>query len=170
AMFHEIYGFNVLAAWIKFPDSYALQVIGKKVYMKIDGRNKLMKDMRFRSEEQVDKIIRSLAMQKEDAILNTYNNSLEVDLYTGERIAILISPRVKQNVITFRRFLIDAVRVEDLTIPKRKTLPIEGVNVVKGLSKTHCNIIIAGPTGVGKSTLTKAMLAERDPGYTGVIM
>jgi Flp pilus assembly CpaF family ATPase len=169
AMFHEIYGFKALACWQAYPDSYAAQIIGTSIWIHHNGRHERM-PFQFSSTQEVDKIIRALTRQKEDAIVNLYNTTLEVDLYTGERVTLTVKPDVRHDVITFRRFLIGRVTVEDLAHEKRRTIPTEAVALLQGISKTHCNLLIIGPPGTGKSTTLKALLSERANHYTGAII
>lgn len=169
AMFHEIYGFKALACWQTYPDSYAAQIIGTSIWIHHNGRHERM-PFQFSSTQEVDKIIRALTRQKEDAIVNLYNTTLEVDLYTGERVTLTVKPDVRHDVITFRRFLIGRVTVEDLAHERRRTIPQEAVTLLQGISKTHCNLLIIGPPGTGKSTTLKALLSERANHYTGAII
>jgi Flp pilus assembly CpaF family ATPase len=169
AMFHEIYGFKALACWQKYPDSYAAQIIGTAIWIHHNGRHERM-PFYFASTQEVDKIVRALTRQKEDAIVNLYNTTLELDLYTGERVTLTVKPDVRHDVITFRRFLIGRVTVDDLADECRRTIPPEAVQLFKGISKTHCNVLIVGPPGTGKSTTLKALLAERENHYTGAII
>ncbi|WP_248928320.1 ATPase, T2SS/T4P/T4SS family [Paenibacillus hamazuiensis] len=169
AIFHEIYGFKALACWQKYPDSYAAQIIGTAIWIHTGGRHVRM-PFAFSSVQEVEKMIRSLTRQKEDAIVNLYNTVLEIDLYTGERVTLTVRPDVRHDVVTLRRFLIGRVTVDDLGDERRRTIPQEAVPLIKALSKTHCNVIIVGPPGTGKSTSLKALLAERADHYTGAIV
>ncbi|NOU92624.1 hypothetical protein GC093_05190 [Paenibacillus sp. LMG 31456] len=169
AMFHEIYGFKALACWQKYPDSYAAQVIGTAIWIHHNGRHERM-PFQFASTQEVEKIVRALTRQKEDAIVNLYNTTLEIDLYTGERVTLTVKPDVRHDIITFRRFLIGRVTVDDLADEHRRTIPPEAAMLLKGISKTHCNFIVVGPPGTGKSTTLKALLAERADHYTGAII
>ncbi|WP_282939796.1 ATPase, T2SS/T4P/T4SS family [Paenibacillus sp. RC67] len=169
AMFHEIYGFKALACWKKYPDSYAAQIIGTSIWIHHHGRHERM-PFQFATTQDVDKIIRALTRQREDAIVNLYNTTLEVDLYTGERVTLTVKPDVRRDVITFRRFLIGRVTVDDLADERRRTIPPEAAVLMKGISKTHCNLLVIGPPGTGKSTTLKALLAERADDYTGAII
>lgn len=60
--------------------------------------------------------------------------------------------------------------MEDLADTKRRTIPPEAVELLQGISKTHCNTVIIGPPGTGKSTTLKALIAERENHYTGAII
>lgn len=169
AVFHEVYGFKALACWLKYPNSYAAQIIGTSIWIHTDGRHQRM-PFQFASTRDVDKIIRALTRHKDDAVVNLYRTALEVDLYTGERVTLTVKPDVRHDVITLRRFLIGRVTVAMLAEPSRGTIPPEAIPLIRGLSKTHCNTLIVGAPGTGKSTTLKALLAEREDHYTGAVI
>jgi Flp pilus assembly CpaF family ATPase len=168
ALFHEIYGLNSLACWMKYPKSYAMQVIGTKIWIfnEEKGRHIRMK-FELRSKEIVNKIIRTLEAQKNNAKVNEQNPTLELITFNNERISILIEPRVIRSTLTFRRVLIPKVTLEDMSID-RQMFPAESIPLFRGLSKTFCNTIFGGPMGTAKTTFLKAMIAEREDHLTGI--
>lgn len=167
ALYHELFGFGPLAHWNKFPSSYAAQVIGRNIYMFIDGKNQKM-PFTFKSDKTVQRIIDRLDYHNEGNRINRYNPFAEVDLYTGERVTAIIPPRVKNVTITFRRFLINHVTLSDQAA--RQMFDGEALPIFRGISKSHCNTVVAGAPTTGKSTFLKAMFAERSSHLTAAII
>lgn len=168
AIFHELYGWNALACWMKYPESYAMQTIGNKVWIFMEDQGKFVRmPFELKSEEVIKKIIRGLETQKENAKVNSQNPTLELDLYTGERVSIMVNPRVVRPVITYRRVLTKGYSLYQLAEDKQMFDPA-ALPVLTGISKTHCNTVIAGPMGSGKSTVLKAMVKEREDHVTGI--
>ncbi|MFS0679906.1 ATPase, T2SS/T4P/T4SS family [Brevibacillus sp. 179-C9.2 HS] len=167
ALYHELFGFGPLAHWNKYPDSYSAQVIGRNIYMFINGKNQKM-PFSFKSDKTVQRIIDRLDYHNEGNRINRYNPYAEVDLYTGERVTAIIPPRVKNVTITFRRFLINHVTLADLAA--RRMFDGEALPIFRGISKTHCNKVVGGAPTTGKSTFLKAMFAERSSHLTAAII
>lgn len=167
AIYHDVFGHGPIAYWKRYPDSYACQIIGKEIYMTIERKKQRM-PFEFQNEEQVQRIIRSLTFHHEQKNINKFDPTMEVDLFTGERVTVMIPPRVKRPVITFRRFLLEFVSLEILIA--KGLFPAEALPVVRALSTTHSNLVIAGPPGTGKSTLLKALFNERDRSLTTAIV
>lgn len=163
AIFHEVYGYGPLAFWNKFPESYAAQILGTKIYMHINRKKQKM-DFEFSSPERVWRIINSLTYHHEQNKISRYQPILKTDLYTGERVTCAVPPRINKPVITFRRFLIEYVTLEMLA--QKGSFPSELIPLLRGIAKTMANIVIAGPPGTGKSTFLKAMFNERDEDMT----
>ena len=174
AVFHEVYGLKAMACWIRFPNSYAAQIKGTKIFIHYGDESKGIPEdhhlmtFEFKSDEEVKILIDRLTRNKSNAIVNEFKPIEEVDLYTGERVTIMVKPRSVENTITFRRFLKKDVSLEDLA--KWNTIPNEGVELLRGLTKTMCNLIISGPLGTGKSTDIKALIGERRSGMTGTLI
>lgn len=167
AIFHEVYGFGPLAFWNKYPDEYAAQIIGTKIFLDIDGEKKLM-EFEFENLDRVNRIIDNLTYQHEEVKISRYNPTMEVDMYTGERVKVMIPPRVRHPTLTFRRFLIGYVQLE--TLAEKRSFPAESIPIFKAISKTHCNTAIVGPPGTGKSTFMKGMFYERNKRKTGNVI
>ncbi|MGG3471563.1 ATPase, T2SS/T4P/T4SS family [Neobacillus pocheonensis] len=168
AIFHELYGWNALACWIKYPESYAMQTIGNKIWIFNNDKGKFeLMPFELKSENVIEKIIRGLETQKEHAKVNEQNPSLELDLYTGERVSILVKPRVIRPVITYRRVLTKGHSLQQLAIDKKLFDPV-ALPILIGISKTHCNTVIAGPMGTGKTTVLKGIVKEREDHITGI--
>ncbi|MDF2646848.1 MAG: type secretion system protein [Paenibacillus sp.] len=168
AIFHELYGWNALACWIKYPDSYAMQTIGKKIWIFMEDKGRFVRmPFELKSEEVIKKIIRGLETQKENAKVNEQNPALELDLFTGERVSIMVNPRVVRSVLTYRRVLTKGYSLHQLAESKQ-LFDLAALPVLTGISKTHCNVVVAGPMGSGKTTVLKAMVKEREDHITGI--
>ncbi|RCW41653.1 ATPase, T2SS/T4P/T4SS family [Paenibacillus prosopidis] len=168
AIFHENYGLNALAYWTMMPGSYAMQSIGRKIWMHNpdSGRFERMK-FEISSDDVVKKIIRTLETHKSGAKINEQKPEIELDLYTGERVSILIEPRVKRSVITFRRVLRNKVSLRKLSY-EDNLFPTESLPLFEGISLTQPNAVISGPMGTGKTTLLRAIIHERADDLTGI--
>ncbi|WP_054029071.1 ATPase, T2SS/T4P/T4SS family [Bacillus sp. FJAT-28004] len=167
AVFHENYGLKALAYWSMLPDSYAMQIVGRYIWIHNakKGRFELMK---FRlSSSDVNKIIRTLESHKPGAKVNEQSPEIELDLYTGERVSILIEPRVRNIVITFRRVLRKKVSLRNLSV-EDNLFPEESLPLYHGMSLAMPNTVITGPMGTGKTTLVRAMIHERPDHLTGI--
>ncbi|MDA8213566.1 MAG: ATPase, T2SS/T4P/T4SS family [Clostridia bacterium] len=164
AIFHELYGLGPLATWQKYPKSQSAQIIGTRIYY--DDGVKQLRPERFESIERVEGVVRALTMKDSRSCINDYMPELELDMYDGTRVSIMIPPRVKQHTITFRRFVVKnfslAHQVELGTIPE------EAIPVIRALAKTRPNTVIAGPVRSGKSTLMTTLKSERNPADTVV--
>lgn len=164
ALYHEIYGLGPLATWQRYPRSQSAQIIGTSIYYD-DGRKELRPE-RFESTERVEAVIRALTMKDPRSCINDYMPELEIDMYDGTRVSIMIPPRVRQHTITFRRFVVKnfslAHQVELGTIPE------EAVPIMRALAKTRPNTVIAGPVRSGKSTFMTTLKSERNPADTVV--
>jgi pilus assembly protein CpaF len=164
AVFHELYGLGPLATWQKYPQSQSAQIIGTRIYY--DDGIKQLRPERFESIARVEGVIRALTMKDPRSCINDYMPELEIDMFDGTRVSVMIPPRVKQHTITFRRFVVKnfslAHQVELGTIPE------EAVTVIRALSRTRPNTIIAGPIRSGKSTMMTTLKSERNPTDTVV--
>ncbi|MFD2328831.1 ATPase, T2SS/T4P/T4SS family [Cohnella sp. GCM10020058] len=166
AIYHEIYGLNALAYWLTKPKSYAMQLIGRMIWIfdPEKGRNVLM-PFQLQTDEVLKKIIRSLESQKTNDKLTEAKPVLELDTYTGERVQIVIEPRVRRTIITFRRILPEYVTLEDQR--EKGLYPSEFHPFMQGVAHAMPNIVITGEMGTAKTALLRAIIHERPDYITG---
>lgn len=167
ALLHEEYGLGQLAVWLKYPDSYALQVIFPHIWIHDPQQGRHVRMPYKLSRETFDKIVRALENHKANANVTEQKPTLELDMYTGERVSILIEPRVRRAVITFRRVLTKNLGLQGLCEEKR-SFPPEQLPLFRGFSRAMANIVYSGPMGTGKTQFLRAMVHERADHLTGV--
>lgn len=163
ALYHEIFGFGALSIWFDMPDSQYAQVIGTNIFVDDHGK-KVLRPEKFESIERVMEVVRALTMKDPRSRINEDNPNLEVDMYDGTRVSILIPPRSREVTITFRKFIVKSFKLEDFA--RMKTIPEDSVQFFRLLARLRRNMLITGPVRSGKSTFLKCLVGERDPSDT----
>jgi len=162
AVFKQTFGLGPISVWKKHPKyarSQSARIMGRKIFFDIPGE-KALQPFSYESEEEVvENIIEKIRMKDEFSHINQYNPTLELDLEDGNRVTIMIPPLVRRPTIIFRNDTMRAPTLEDLV--DEGTIPSESLPIVRGVGHALLNMVITGAVRSGKSTLIKALYAER---------
>ena len=83
--------------------------------------------------------------------------------FEGMRIAAVMAPTaVRSHAICIRKYLPRSLRLEDYV--RQGSLPAQQAASLQQLVRERRNVIVAGATSSGKTSLVNALLAELDPG------
>lgn len=161
-IFHKNWGFDCFAPWFsRYSYSQSAKISGRRIFFEDkDGRRKLL-PFQFEKAEDVERIIRHLTMKDNYAKLNDDNTSIEIDMYDGTRVTIIIPPTSLVYTIIFRRFVIPRLTLEDYQKIEPNPFPSEMIPILRGLAPA--TICFTGRVKSGKSTLLKILFGERDP-------
>lgn len=167
AIFHEVWGVSILHKWDKMPWSEAAVIRGTELWID-EGGQFVKQPEEFESEEAVERIKRAFTMRVKDAVINEQTPELEIEREDGSRITMIQRPRSRDNYIMFRRFVVKNMTLEEQA--RLGTIPHDDIPFYRALSRTMCNMIIAGRVRSAKSTFMKTLLRERDPKYVAAVM
>ncbi|MCM3005803.1 ATPase, T2SS/T4P/T4SS family [Priestia koreensis] len=157
AFFEQLYGIGPLSVW-KRQDSPAAKVIGTDIWFK--QNNQWVKQrFSFRSVGDVKTIAdRYKHIDARNKLDQNHHTELETTTIDNIRVSIMIPKRSYEPVITLRKQVETTYTFDHLA--KLGSIPEEAIPLLQILAKMQMNSIIAGPPGVGKSTLLQIMLAE----------
>lgn len=181
ALFHEWKGFGPAYRWFTdraYSESTGLQMIGKQIFYNHRGKF-ITYPYEMPSLDRVEQLKRSLLKSDHNKKLNKDNPSVEFKmddpLWPGRfiRLAIWVSPRVWEGftTISLRRQVVEFLDLEDQA--GTECIPAEAVELIRALSGTFRNTIIAGAVGSGKTTFANTIVGEQLLGSTscmGVVM
>ncbi|WP_379132499.1 ATPase, T2SS/T4P/T4SS family [Paenibacillus sp. sgz500958] len=181
ALFHEWKGFGPAYRWFTdraFSESTGLQIIGRQIFYNHQGRF-VAYPYEMPSLDRVEQLKRSLLKSDHNKKLNKDNPSVEFKmddpLWPGRfiRLAIWVSPRVWDGftTISLRRQVVEFLDLEDQA--GTGCIPPEAVEMIRALSGTFRNTVIAGAVGSGKTTFANTIVGEQLLGSTscmGVVM
>ncbi|MGO4697729.1 ATPase, T2SS/T4P/T4SS family [Paenibacillus sp. 2TAB26] len=170
AVFQQTFGLGPISVWNHHPKyhiSQSARIMGKKIFFDIPGEPDLQPFGYESEEEVIENIIEKIRMKDEFSHINKHNPKLELDLVDGTRVTIMIPPLVRRPTIIFRNQTMRAPTLEDLVAAG--SIPSEALPLIRGISKALLNLIVSGEVRSGKSTLIKAIYAERRrPGRVAV--
>ncbi|WP_203338629.1 CpaF family protein [Nocardioides limicola] len=89
------------------------------------------------------------------------NPQLDLRLPDGSRLSAVLGV-CAHPVVSIRRNRLESVSLEDLV--RFKTVTEEVAEFLRAMVAARCNIMIAGATNAGKTTLLRALAGEIDPG------
>lgn len=97
-----------------------------------------------------------------DRPLGPENLSMDARLPDGSRVHVILPPVSRNGIcLTIRKFRNAGFSLEDLV--RFKSLQEEGVELLQQAIADHKNIIVAGGTGTGKTSLLNALSQKIDP-------
>lgn len=161
AVFQETFGLGPISVWWKHPkfsESQSARIMGTQIFFDIPGERALQK-FSYESEQVVENIIEKIRMKDEFAHIHKFSPKLEIDLEDGTRVTILISPRVRRTTLVFRNVTIRKPMLEDFV--QRGSIPAEALPIMRGIAKSMLNMVVMGKVRSAKTTLLKALFAER---------
>jgi len=181
ALYHEWKGFGPAYRWFTdraYSESTGLQMIGKQIFYNHKGEF-IAYPYEMPSLDRVEQLKRSLLKSDPNKKLNKDNPSVEFKmddpLWPGRfiRLAIWVSPRVWDGftTISLRRQVVEFLSLEDQA--GTECIPAEAVELIRTLSSTFRNTIIAGAVGSGKTTFANTIVGEQLLGSSscmGVVM
>ncbi|HEY4430726.1 MAG TPA: ATPase, T2SS/T4P/T4SS family [Paenibacillus sp.] len=169
ALYHEWKGFGPAYRWFTdraYSESTGLQMIGKQIFYNHKGEF-VAYPYEMPSLDRVEQLKRSLLKSDPNKKLNKDNPSVEFKmddpLWPGRfiRLAIWVSPRVWDGftTISLRRQVVEFLSLEDQA--GTECIPAEAVEMIRALSATFRNTIIAGAVGSGKTTFANTIVGEQ---------
>ncbi len=167
AIFHEIWGVSILAKWEMYPGSEACAIRGTELWIDIDGTF-VQQQEKFEDIAVVNRIKRAFVIRREDSVINRENPELEIQREDGSRITMIEPPRSEDEYIMLRRFIINKFSLDEQA--SKGTIPFEDIEIYRALSRTMCNMIIAGRVRSAKSTFMKTLIGERSKKYVGAVL
>jgi pilus assembly protein CpaF len=181
ALFHEWKGFGPAYRWFTdraYSESTGLQMIGRQIFYNYKGKF-IAYPYEMPSLDRVEQLKRSLLKSDPNKKLNKDNPSVEFKmddpLWPGRfiRLAIWVSPRVWEGftTISLRRQVVEYLDLDDQA--GTGSIPAEAVELIRALSGTFRNTVIAGAVGSGKTTFANTIVGEQLLGSTscmGVVM
>ncbi len=152
---HEVLGLGPLEPLLADPTiSDILVNTHKQVYVERAGQLELT-DVHFESDAHlmkiIDKIVSTVGRRVDES-----SPMVDARLPDGSRVNAIIKPlAVDGPALSIRRFSVIPLQMEDLV--RLKTLTPEMAELLAGLVRAKCNVLISGGTGTGKTTLLNAM-------------
>lgn len=181
ALYHEWKGFGPAYRWFTdraYSESTGLQMIGKQIFYNHKGEF-VAYPYEMPSLDRVEQLKRALLKSDPNKKLNKDNPSVEFKmddpLWPGRfiRLAIWVSPRVWEGftTISMRRQVVEFLSLDDQA--GTECIPAEAVELIRSLTSTFRNTIIAGSVGSGKTTFANTIVGEQLIGSSscmGVVM
>lgn len=148
---HEVMGLGPLEPLVQDPTVNDILVNRcDQVYVERAGKLQLT-DIRFRDETHLRKIIEKIVSAVGRRI-DESSPMVDARLADGSRVNAIIPPLALDGAsISIRKFSKDKLQIDDL-IEKRSLTP-EIAELLRGIVEARLNVLIAGGTGCGKTTI-----------------
>nr|WP_281722359.1 CpaF family protein [Nitrosomonas nitrosa] len=126
----------------------------RQVYVERRGKLELT-DAHFANEAHLRKIIDRI-VSRVGRRVDESSPMVDARLPDGSRVNAIIPPlALDGSLVSIRRFAVIPLKVEDLI--NYKSMTPEVAEIIGGLVKAKCSILISGGTGSGKTTLLNIM-------------
>lgn len=152
---HEVMGLGPLEPLLADPSiSDILVNTFKQVYVERRGKLELTK-VQFANDQHLMKIIDRI-VSRVGRRVDEFSPMVDARLADGSRVNAIIPPlAIDGPLLSIRRFAVVPLKMDDLIVYKSVTATM--AQVIAGLVKSKCNILISGGTGSGKTTLLNVM-------------
>jgi pilus assembly protein CpaF len=151
----EVLGLGPLEPFLQDPSvSDILVNTYKTIYLERFGKLELT-DARFKDDAHlmkiIDKIVSSVGRRIDES-----SPLVDARLADGSRVNAIIPPlSLEGPMLSIRRFAVNPLELDDLI--DFKTLIPEIAELIKGIIRVKCNVVISGGTGSGKTTLLNVL-------------
>ncbi|SDW05830.1 CpaF family protein [Nitrosomonas communis] len=152
---HEILGLGPLEPLLADPTiSDILINTHRQVYVERRGKLEIT-DIHFANENHLRKIIDRI-VSRVGRRVDESSPMVDARLPDGSRVNAIIPPlALDGSLVSIRRFAVVPLKVNDLI--SYKSMTPEVAEIISGLVKAKCSILISGGTGSGKTTLLNIM-------------
>lgn len=152
---HEVLGLGPLEPLLADPTiSDILVNTHRQVYVERRGKLELT-DTQFANEAHLRKIIDRI-VSRIGRRVDESSPMVDARLPDGSRVNAIIPPlAIDGALLSIRRFAVIPLKMEDLI--RTKSMTQEMSEIISGLVKAKCSILISGGTGSGKTTLLNIM-------------
>lgn len=152
---HEILGLGPLEPLLADPTiSDILVNTHRQVYVERRGKLEIT-DTHFANENHLRKIIDRI-VSRVGRRVDESSPMVDARLPDGSRVNAIIPPlALDGSLVSIRRFAVVPLKVDDLI--SYKSMTPEVAEIISGLVKAKCSILISGGTGSGKTTLLNIM-------------
>ncbi len=152
---HEVLGLGPLEPLLADPTiSDILINTHRQVYVERRGKLEIT-DIHFANENHLRKIIDRI-VSRVGRRVDESSPMVDARLPDGSRVNAIIPPlALDGSLVSIRRFSVVPLKVDDLI--SYKSMTPEVAEIISGLVKAKCSILISGGTGSGKTTLLNIM-------------
>ncbi len=152
---HEVMGLGPLEPLLADPAvSDILVNTCRQIYVERYGRLELT-DIHFANEEHLRKIIDRI-VSRIGRRVDESSPMVDARLQDGSRVNAIIPPlALDGSILSIRRFSAEPLKMQNLI--DYKSLTSEMAEIIAGLVKGKCSVLISGGTGSGKTTLLNIM-------------
>lgn len=152
---HEVLGLGPLEPLLADPTiSDILVNTHRQVYVERRGKLELT-EIQFANEAHLRKIIDRI-VSRVGRRVDESSPMVDARLPDGSRVNAIIPPlAIDGALLSIRRFAVIPLKIDDLI--RNKSMTQEMSEIISGLVKAKCSILISGGTGSGKTTLLNIM-------------
>ncbi|MBB5787455.1 CpaF family protein [Jiangella mangrovi] len=163
AVFDALFGLGRLQPLIDDPAVENIEVYGAEPVVVIDGDGRITRcPPVVESDDELIDMLTFLASRggSGERTFSTASPSLHLHLHGGHRLAAS-GWTTHQPVVVIRRHRLVDIDLDDLVA--RGTLTPQAAAFLRAAVRSRHSIVVSGPMGAGKTTLTRALANEIDP-------